>query len=228
MTNLGTPSSTQAGASQTTPSGGRVRAADWARPCHATSSVQTSPLPTPLPPNSVASVLSTSTQRPAWQAEPVAVAWHRREVGDAGDGPSAAVRIEAQERVHALVGVVGVDPAKPSGEKSAAHSAGSAASTRVERAHQRWTPRVHRSSSRCQSRLRLSRPLALLRELAAHEQQLLAGVRPHPRVQRPQVGELLPAVARHLVQQRALARARPRRGTAAARSSRSTRTSART
>ena len=48
-------------------------------------------------------------------------------------------------------------------------------------------------------------PLLLLRQLAAHEQQLLARMRPHVPVQRAQVRELLPAVARHLVQERALA-----------------------
>ena len=48
-------------------------------------------------------------------------------------------------------------------------------------------------------------PFALLRELAAHEQQLLAGMRPHEAEIGAQVGELLPAVARHLAEQRALA-----------------------
>ena len=42
-------------------------------------------------------------------------------------------------------------------------------------------------------------PLAPLGELAAHEQQLLARVRPHVGVERAQVRELLPVVARHLV-----------------------------
>src|SRR6266849_3303225 len=51
--------------------------------------------------------------------------------------------------------------------------------------------------------LRLS-PFAPLAKLAAHEQKLLAGMRPHVSVQRAQVRELLPLVARHLVQQRAL------------------------
>ena len=48
-------------------------------------------------------------------------------------------------------------------------------------------------------------PLVPLAEVAAHEQQLLARMRPHVAVQQPQVGELLPQVAGHLVQQRALA-----------------------
>ena len=49
------------------------------------------------------------------------------------------------------------------------------------------------------------RPLRLLAQLAAHEQQLLAGVGPHVGQVGAQVGQLLPAVAGHLAQQRALA-----------------------
>ncbi len=48
-------------------------------------------------------------------------------------------------------------------------------------------------------------PLGLLAELRAHEEQLLAGVRPHEGQVGAQVGQLLPAVARHLAQQRTLA-----------------------
>src|SRR5579872_6546226 len=48
-------------------------------------------------------------------------------------------------------------------------------------------------------------PFAPLTELAAHEEQLLARACPHIGVERAQVGELAPAVARHFVEQRALA-----------------------
>ena len=51
----------------------------------------------------------------------------------------------------------------------------------------------------------LVRPLAPLSELPAHEQELLARMRPHVAVECAQVGELLPVVARHLADQRALA-----------------------
>jgi len=44
-------------------------------------------------------------------------------------------------------------------------------------------------------------PLRALPDLAAHEQQLLARLRPLTREQQAQVGELLPPVARHLGQQ---------------------------
>ena len=48
-------------------------------------------------------------------------------------------------------------------------------------------------------------PLVPLAELAAHEQQLLAGLRVHVAVEQAQVGELLPVVARHLAEERAFA-----------------------
>ena len=48
-------------------------------------------------------------------------------------------------------------------------------------------------------------PLAGLRDLTPHEEQLPPRVRVHPSVERPEVRELLPLVARHLVDERTLA-----------------------
>ena len=48
-------------------------------------------------------------------------------------------------------------------------------------------------------------PLLALADLLPHEQQLLAGMRPHVGQERAHVGELLPLVAGHFVEQRALA-----------------------
>ena len=48
-------------------------------------------------------------------------------------------------------------------------------------------------------------PLAALRKFLAHEDELLAGMRPHEAVEGPEIGELLPVVARHLAEHRALA-----------------------
>ena len=73
------------------------------------------------------------------------------------------------------------------------------------RRRSRWMPWwvSHSSRSHCKLLSKFhSLPLA---EVAAHEQQLLAGMRPHVAVEQPQVGELLPQVAGHLVEQRALA-----------------------
>ena len=47
-------------------------------------------------------------------------------------------------------------------------------------------------------------PLLALADLAAHEQQLLARMRPHVRKERARVREALPLVARHFAQQRPL------------------------
>ncbi len=48
-------------------------------------------------------------------------------------------------------------------------------------------------------------PFVPFAEFSAHEQELLARMEGHVRVQQPQVGELLPPVARHLAEQRTLA-----------------------
>ena len=48
-------------------------------------------------------------------------------------------------------------------------------------------------------------PFAPLREFLAHEQELLAGMRPHEAVIGAKIGELLPVIARHFVEQRGLA-----------------------
>ena len=48
-------------------------------------------------------------------------------------------------------------------------------------------------------------PLAPLAELASHEQELFARMAVHVAVQQAQVGEPLPGIARHLIEQRSLA-----------------------
>ena len=53
--------------------------------------------------------------------------------------------------------------------------------------------------------LRVRVPLGPLPELSTHEQQLLAGVSPHPGVEGTEVGPLLPVVAGHLRDERTLA-----------------------
>ena len=57
---------TRSGVNHTTDSGGTTIVAEAGRPCHAIGIAWTAPrLPIPLPPYPVASVLSTSSQRPA-------------------------------------------------------------------------------------------------------------------------------------------------------------------
>src|SRR5678816_191139 len=48
-------------------------------------------------------------------------------------------------------------------------------------------------------------PLLPLAEFASHKEQFLPGMRIHPRVKHPQIGEFLPEVARHLLEQRPFA-----------------------
>jgi hypothetical protein len=94
---------------------------------------------------------------------------------------------------------------KPAGTKSSWCSAGVWRSSWVQVAHQALHAGVQRVVQQVPVQALVVVPLALLRELAAHEQQLLARVREHEAVVGPQVGELLPAVAGHARQQRTLA-----------------------
>ncbi len=48
-------------------------------------------------------------------------------------------------------------------------------------------------------------PLGFLCELGAHEEQLFTGVREHPSVEHPEIGELLPVIPRHFFDERAFA-----------------------
>ena len=48
-------------------------------------------------------------------------------------------------------------------------------------------------------------PFVPLAKFAAHEEELFAGMPVHPGQKHPEIGELLPIVAGHLRQQRALA-----------------------
>ncbi len=57
----------------------------------------------------------------------------------------------------------------------------------------------------CPVQCRIVRPLLSLTELAAHEQQFAARVRPHETVVRAELGQPLRRLARHLGQQRSLA-----------------------
>ena len=138
------------------------------------------------------------------QAEPVVVVRHRGEVGDADHvGRVAGAATDEGEDVAA--GVVGVDPLEAAGVVVARPDGGGADVRRVEVAHQVVDAAVLGVLEQPPVELARLGPLRLLAELAAHEEQLLAGVRPHEGEVGAQVGELLPPVARHLAQQRALA-----------------------
>ena len=78
---------------------------------------------------------------------------------------------------------------------------------RVERAevdHQMLHAGVRRVVEQRPVERRFVRPLVLVAELAAHEEELLAGVRPHPAEHGAEVREALPWIAGHLAEQRSL------------------------
>ena len=146
---------------------------------------------------------------------------HRREVAD-GDHrrPASSRRANANTL---LSRSSPISQENPAAWQSSACSAGSAAYVRFRSRTSRCAPAMRGRIEQVPVRRRVVRELGPLREFAAHEQQLLAGVRPHEAEVRAQRREPLPRVARHLRDER-LCRARPRRATAAARSARRTRT----
>src|SRR3954464_15266167 len=138
------------------------------------------------------------------QADAIALAWNRREVRDAHDLALPVLR-EPHEREAVVHRVVRLEPAEAVAREVDLPERRLVAIDRVEVAHEIPHPAVIGVLEEPPRKLALIRPLPRRRELAAHEDQLLPGVRPHERVERAQVRELLPAVARHLREQRALA-----------------------
>ena len=74
----------------------------------------------------------------------------------------------------------------------------------VQVAHQALDAELERIAEQLPVDLAVVTPFMLLRDLAAHKQQLLAGMTPHVTEIGTQVGKALPVVARHLTDQRAL------------------------
>ena len=104
-----------------------------------------------------------------------------------------------------MLAVVGDDPAKAAAVVVAFVQRRLAGIEPVEVAHQTLHAAMRRIVEQVPIRLHVVVPFALLAELAAHEQQLLAGMRPHEAEIGAQIGEALPRVARHVAEQRAFA-----------------------
>src|SRR6202043_3261037 len=117
---------------------------------------------------------------------------------------STLTRRLAQERDDADFRTVEVHPFESVGGKIDLVQRRFAAVNPVQVAHQVLYTGVFRQIGNPPLELALVRPFAPLPEFAAHEQQLLAGMRPHVAVKGAQVGELWPVVARHLAHQRSL------------------------
>src|SRR5690348_10473159 len=122
-----------------------------------------------------------------------------------GDYRGIVFETVTQERQHTVFMVVHLDPLEARGLAIAAVQGGRIAIGAVEVADQVLDAAVFRLLEQVPIEAVVMVPLAVLRELAAHEQQLLAWVRPHESEVRAQVGESLPAVPRHLAEQRTLA-----------------------
>ncbi len=139
------------------------------------------------------------------QAQAVAGPRHRRQVGDADEHVLARILAGAREGDDVGVGVVGLDPVEAAPVEVDLVERRRLAVHAVQIAHERLDAGVLTVLEQMPVQRAVVAPLRALRELLAHEEQLLAGMRPHVGVQAAQVGELLPAVAGHLVDQRALA-----------------------
>src|SRR5829696_1516176 len=130
-------------------------------------------------------------------------------MADADEPPrSAAVRsaVRPREREHVLSRRVRLEPAEAFVREVDRPERRLGVVSAVEIANEGLDARVIGIGEQVPvERLRRLAPLALLGELPTHEEELLAGMGPHVAVERPQVLELLPAIAGHFSEQRALA-----------------------
>jgi len=111
----------------------------------------------------------------------------------------------ADEREHVAVGVVGVDPGEALGRGAASPEGGGGAVRRVQIANGGVDAAVLGVVEQPPVELARLGPLGLLAELHPHEHQLFPGMCPHEGEVGAQRGQLLPAVAGHLPDQRPLA-----------------------
>ena len=137
------------------------------------------------------------------QPEQVALVRDPGEVGDAHQ--RTAVGAPAHEGHGVACRVVRLDPLEATGLRVLRPQRGGVGVDAVQVGDEPLHARVSGVVEESPVELALLGPLVVLGELLAHEQQLLAGVGPLPGQERAHVGQLLPAVSRHLAQQRALA-----------------------
>jgi len=126
-----------------------------------------------------------------WHAEHVIGAWHRRHIADDQQG-CATLAWLAQEGEDADVGRVGLYPFKPGGREVQLVECGPTAVHVVKLCHIALQPGMAFQRRHPPFQLAVVGPFASLAEFTAHEEQLLAWMRPHEAEQRAQVGKLLP------------------------------------
>src|SRR5579883_2342389 len=137
-------------------------------------------------------------------ADAIAMARYGREVADDHRELMGIARAaEIGER--ALIGIARIDPLEPLGLGVELIERGELAVEAVEIAHHELNAAMKGIPEQVPIEAVVVVPFARLREFAAHEQKLLAGMRPHEAVIGAQIGEALPAIARHLAQERAFA-----------------------
>ena len=137
-------------------------------------------------------------------ADDVALAAHRRKVADDDQIIGRVLRI-ADIANDAGIPVIGVDPAEAGPLVVLLPQAGFGPVKMVERLYIGMQLAVLFILEQMPVQALRFVPLDELAELAAHEQQFFAGVAQGEAEEAAQSGELLPVVARHLVQQRELA-----------------------
>src|SRR5258708_16579041 len=137
-------------------------------------------------------------------ANAIAGAHDRREVTYA-DQPATARRSDSHEGNHVLVGVVGIDPLETRRLMVSLPQSRLSAINAIEIADQVLDATMVGLVKQIPIKAGVVIPFAPLAKRAAHEESLFARSRPHVTEQRAQVGELLPSIAGHLVEQRAFA-----------------------
>src|SRR6202046_3642664 len=139
-----------------------------------------------------------------WNTDAIAGAHDGREITYA-DQFAAAGRRNTHEGDYVLICVVRIDPLETRRLMIRFPQRGLGAIEAIEIANQVLQATMIALIEQIPIQARVMIPFAPLAKLAAHEKNFLPRPRPHVTEQRAQVGELLPAIAGHLVDQRALA-----------------------
>ena len=134
-------------------------------------------------------------------AEAIVVPRHGREVADDESGWMVGRR--ADPSVHALISVVQHHPAEPVRLAVAQMKRRMVPICMIEVTDKALHALTFRIVEREPVETAVMVPFPLLRDLASHEQQLLAGMTPHEAVIRSKIGKALPFVTRHLADHRA-------------------------
>ena len=216
--------------STTSARGGKVISNDAGCPCQGVEGSATRSAPTPPtarswsePPKRDQSVSSTTCHSP-WNGTPSRYPWrgtgvrlrdhHHDVVGGRGE------RRRQNENTECRWSSASSHPTLPSRSSSPVHRAGRRPWSCVQVPDESAHAVVLRLGEQPPVELAVVGPLALLGQLAAHEQQLATRVAPLPGQQAAEVGELLPVGRRASSRPASPCRARPRRGSGAAPSAR--------